>query len=356
MSILAHIVLGGSQQNEPAATQALAYILNAGPDIVRAFVGILRDANVEFEPGRVEAESAHEEAQPDLTIRDSNGYVRAFVENKFWAGLTEAQPVSYLEKLPENPPSALLFVVPQQRVSTVWNELRARCSEAGLDWVEADGRRAAPWARIGCKTIMIASWNRILERLLDAADSGERDDVRRDILQLRGLTSQIDSESFLPLRADEVNDQETARRMIGYNDLIEEIATKLRENGIADTSRLNPAHTYHATGRYLRVYGKIGLWFGIELEVWRDAGMTPLWWRIENTEFYGAGDRFDTIPDLFDDVKSCKGKHYLPIRLKTGVERDRVVEDAVAQMTRIANTLREAFSGIFAADHDCDSP
>ncbi len=83
MSVLAHVVLGGALQNEPAATQALAYILNSEPDIARTFVGMLRDADIEFEPGRIEAELEHEEAQPDLTIYDSEGSARVFVENKF---------------------------------------------------------------------------------------------------------------------------------------------------------------------------------------------------------------------------------------------------------------------------------
>ena len=50
MSVLAHVVLG-VQQGEPAATRALAYILNSNPDIARSFVGILQDSNIEFEPG-----------------------------------------------------------------------------------------------------------------------------------------------------------------------------------------------------------------------------------------------------------------------------------------------------------------
>ena len=129
MSVLAHVVVGGSLQSEPAATQALAYILNRSPDIARAFIGMLREANIEFEPGHIKAELGHEDSRPDLTIHDADGRVRVFVENKFWAGLTDAQPVSYLRDLPKDPPSALVFVVPEQRATTVWNEPKVRpCS------------------------------------------------------------------------------------------------------------------------------------------------------------------------------------------------------------------------------------
>ena len=123
--------------------------------------------------------------------------MRVFVENKFWAGLTPAQPVSYLENLPEAPPSALLFIVPEQRVASVWNELKARCSEAGLEWADAPGGSTMT---LGCNTMLIASWRYILDKLLEAARAGGQ----RDILQLQALTDRMDTEAFLPLRADAI--------------------------------------------------------------------------------------------------------------------------------------------------------
>ena len=227
MSVLAHVVLGGALQNEPAATQALAYILNSDKDIARAFVGMLRDADIEFEPGRIGAELGYEEAQPDLTIQDRDGHVRVFVENKFWAGLTDAQPVSYLEKLPEDTPSALLFIVPEQRVPTIWTELKSRCNEAELEWTDATSGNELTWARIGSKTMAIMSWRQVLERLLDTARAERHDDLGRDILQLQALTDRMDTEAFLPLRDDEVTDQETVRRTINYVDLIDDILDKI---------------------------------------------------------------------------------------------------------------------------------
>ena len=166
MSVLAHVVLGGALPGEPVATKALAFILNSSPDIARAFVGLLREANVEFQPGRIKAELEHEDSRPDLTIYDSDGHVRVFVENKFWAGLTKAQPESYLRDLPRDPPSALAFVVPDLRVSTVWNELKMRCSQAELEWVDGSSKRPVTWARVGGTSMLITSWKHVLEGLL----------------------------------------------------------------------------------------------------------------------------------------------------------------------------------------------
>ena len=257
MSVLAHVVLNGSVPSEPAATQALTHILNSSPDIARSFVRILRPANVHFEPGRIKAELAHEDGRPDLTIHDIHGRVRAIVENKFWAGLTDAQPVSYLRDLPDDPPASLLFIVPQRRVATVWNELKLRCTQEGLEWEDIPGESNPTCARVGSRAMLITSWTHILGRLLDAARAGGHDAVRHDILQLRGLTSRMDADAFLPIRADEVTDQETAHRLLNYSDLIEDITQKLKVSGLADTKRLLPTHGWYNAGRYLRVHGRL---------------------------------------------------------------------------------------------------
>ena len=345
MSILAHVVLGGSIQSEPAATQALAFILNSSTDIARSFLGILGETSLEFEPGHIAAELVHEDSRPDLTIHDRNGTARAFVENKFWAGLTDAQPVSYLQDLPEDPPSTLVFVVPEQRVTTVWNELKERCLQAELEWVDGQSTRSVIGADVSGRTLLITSWKFVLDGLLHAAHSGGHDAIRQDILQLQGLTSRMDAEAFLPLRVDEVTSQETAHRLINYSGLVEDIAQQLETRGVADMEGLRPTHGYYTAGRYLRLHRRFGFWLGVEFELWRGCGITPLWLQIGNTDFGGVTGHFETIREVFDDVKLNENKTLLsfPVRLKTSVERDRVVDEAVGQISQIADTLRKTF-------------
>ncbi|MCY4503627.1 MAG: hypothetical protein OXE57_18985 [Alphaproteobacteria bacterium] len=332
MSVLAHVVLGGALQNEPAATQALAYILKSKPDIAKAFVEMLRDADIEFEPGRIEAELEHGDSQPDLTIHDNEGRARLFVENKFWAGLTDAQPVSYLDHLLEDPPSALVFIVPEQRISTVWHELRARCSDAGLEWKDAAGNRA----RVGGKTMLVASWKYVLETLLDAARSKGHDEVRADLLQLQALTNWTDSEAFLPLREDEVTDQEIVRRLMNYIGLINGIVNKLVDDGIADTKGFMPAATFDYIRRYFRTHDKFELSLAIVFKIWRDHGISPLWLVPQR----GTVDAFEMIRGSFMDMRIPNEGPCIPIRLKAGVEQERVIEDAAAQIKRIADALQ----------------
>ena len=344
MSVLAHVVVNGVQQNEPAATQALAYILRSCPGIAQAFVRLLRAADIEFEPGPVEAELIlEEENRPDLTICDSDGRVRVFVENKFWAALTTAQPITYLRYLPDDPPSALVFVVPEQRVSTLWHELRERCRQEGLEWTDTSDNGSVKSACVDRKAMMIVSWKVAIEALLDAARSSGHDAVKNDILQLQGLTGRMDSEAFLPLRADEVTDQETARRLINYVELIDEIINELVDVGVADIKGLSGGSTYHYAGRYFHIHadGSFTSWLGIDLRAWRDEAISPIWWTF-STSTGVVRDHFKAIPELFNDVRHLGSTLYVPIRLKTGVERDRVKDDAVAQLKRIADQVLKA--------------
>ena len=340
MSVLAHVVLGGALQNEPAATQALAYILRASPDIAQAFVRMLRDTGIEFKPGRIEAELEHEESQPDLTIHDSEGRARVFVENKFWAGLTDAQPVAYLGHLPEDPPSALMFIVPEQRVATVWSDLKERCEKESLEWTDALGASAAMRARIGCKTVSVASWRYVLDRLLDAARAGGHDTIGHDIRQLQGLAGRMDAEAFLPLREGEAANQDVARRLINYVELIADIIDELKRAEIADIKGLRWGNTAHSTGRFFRIHARQEFvsWLGLHLGAWREVGISPMWLRF-STDTGVVADHFKTVPELFEGVRTRYNGLYIPIRLKTRVERERVMTDAVAQIERIADKV-----------------
>ena len=341
-SVLAHVV-SRMGPPEPAATQALAYILQQSPNISRAFVGLLGEAGITFEPGRIESERGHNgPGIPDLTIRDTDGNIRVLVENKFWAGLTEAQPVGYLKTLPDDMDSALLFIVPEQRVDTVWKQLKERCREEGFDLVEERELDRVKRVQVAeTRAMLITHWNNALDTLQRAAD---RHEIERDVLQLRGLAEQEDLEAFLPLRSDEVTNADVARRMINYVELVEPIVNKLvNANGIVNAGR--PSHDFHAIGRYLNFLSVSPTvwWLGVELRAWRTNGITPLWLcRWGNID----GPWGEIIKDLSIDVwvDYEQGFIGLPICLKLGVERESVIDYAVEQVQYIAEKLEEAMN------------
>lgn len=343
MSLLGYLIPRIAKSEEPAATRALAYLLNESADIAQAFVDAVgRTGITTFTPGRIAAEEQHGDHVPDLTVRDTGGVVRILVENKFWAGLTDAQPVAYLEALPDDASSALVFIVPHQRVHGLWGELRDRC---GRDALGSESTTASiTWASAGNRTLAITSWKHVLGTLEQAALDGGHSALRQDIVQLRGLTDQMNAGEFLPLREDEVTDVSVARRLVNYSELIEEIVDRLVAERVASTKGLRPTHGYTSAGRYLSVHAKFGLWLGVDLMAWRDWGITPIWSEHNTTtDFSGIEGKVRQAEQLFDYAHEADGWLYIPIRLTTGAERDRVIDDAVRQMRGIADRFLEAF-------------
>ncbi len=218
--------------------------------------------------------------------------------------------------------------------------IRERCRQEGLEWADTSDKGSVKSACVDRKAMLIVSWRIVLERLLYAASTSGHDTVKNDILQLQGLTGRMDSAAFLPLRADEVTNQETARRLINYVELIDDIINELVHAGAADTEGLRVSNTYHYAGKFLNIHadGRFESWLGIDLRAWRDEGISPLWWRFR-TNTGVARRHFERLPELYSDVRTRDDGLYVPIRLKTGVERVRVIGDTVAQMKRIADQV-----------------
>ena len=232
MSVLAHLV---ASRGEPGVTQALAYILNQQPDIVQAFVNLLDAAGIRFNPRhRVESERGDDgqriPGRPDMKIYDAeneteDGKARVLVENKFWAGLTDAQPVGYLEMLPDGVSSGLLFIMPRDRVKQMWNVLKTRCQIKGLPLGQGspEGDRVT-WVPVGTKTLLITDWQYVLDTLEGAANKlkeADRQEILSDISQLRRLVEILENMNAFPaLRSDEVTNADllsTARRDVPFS-------------------------------------------------------------------------------------------------------------------------------------------
>ena len=173
-------------QREPAATQALHYILEASSDLARRFVELLEGGR--FEIGRIGSEWFYaKRVKPDLAIHDTGETCRMFVENKFDAELTSKQPVDYLDALPRHPASVLAFIAPEDRIEGLWKELKDKCRSAKRKLTEesspADHRRI----RVDNRTMLITSWRRVLDALQETASARGLSAIEQEIVQLRSL-------------------------------------------------------------------------------------------------------------------------------------------------------------------------
>ena len=392
MSVLAHLVVG-QQGPEPAATRALGYLLRSGKKSgpLRAVIGLLRPAGIEFAPGRVECEEEHGDNRPDVSLYDAEGRLRVLLENKFWAGLTDRQPVGYLDLLGGRRDAALVFVAPRERIDPLWRELGRRCAAADRAFEDEERTGDPRFVRAGGTVVAAISWGQLLATLESAA---EKKATRRDIAQLRGLTDRMEREGFLPFRGEELSASSTAKQLLQCYDLIPAII------GACEHAEIWGRTSGPRYGNYFQLLQFKRLWLGVDLEAWRRRGVSPLWlalqasehtakWKSELADARTEIERLreqaskgvvevegETIEDAItwwedrvasllkkiepqtvsdrplavavlkgidDELLEVEERVQIPVRLRTGEEEDIVVTDAARLLSRLGEALAAAF-------------
>lgn len=397
MSVLAHLVVG-QQAPEPAATRALGYLLRSGKKSgpLRAVIGLLRPTGVQFAPGRVECEEKFGDGQPDVSLYDADGRLRVLLENKFWAGLTDRQPVGYLDLLDGRPDAAVVFVAPRERIDPLWRELGRRCVAACRALENEERTSDLVFARAGETVVAAVSWGKLLATLESAA---EKKATRWDIAQLRGLTNRMEREGFLPFRSEELSASSTAKQLLQCYDLVPTII------GACEPAEIGGRTGGRRYGNYFHLPPKFKrLWLGVDLEAWRRRGVSPLWialqaservpvWEKDLDEAHAEIERLkeqaskgiaevegqpiekeiagwekwatnllkkiegQTVPglrgnqarlvrvlrDIDGEADGVEERVLIPVRLRTGEEEKIVVKDAARQLSRIGEALAAAF-------------
>ena len=184
-TLLAHLTPMLTDRVEDTAVEALGYILSKSPASRSTLNRILRSAvaelnSIELVRTQVTGETG---ARPDLVGFDEQGKERVLIEAKFWAGLTENQPNGYLERLPNDGPSVLLFVAPEARRDTLWAELQRRVNVEIGDSSETDGLRSA--SVIGSQRyLMLTSWRSILGQMANQSSEVGESSAQIDIRQV----------------------------------------------------------------------------------------------------------------------------------------------------------------------------
>lgn len=177
------------RQREDASTEVLAHILNTSASAREALDDVIRSGVQNVAPivrARTQQVVGRRRARPDLVGEDGAARRRVIVEVKFWAGLTRAQPNAYLRLLPRDGPAVVLFLVPDDRVGTLWPKLRKRAESAGrLSAVDAEGT----CVRVGDsrRYLMVTGWTRLLDGMEARVRNAGETQVEADVQQLRGL-------------------------------------------------------------------------------------------------------------------------------------------------------------------------
>lgn len=270
-SVLAHVA-ASLPQKENLATAALAYILNRSEPARRAFGAVIESAvGSVARILSVRTEQPTDDAnRPDVLLVGEAGSRVGFVEVKFWAGLTDAQPVAYLKALALTPSSVLVVLAPARRLPALKNEFQQRCRSAGLMLaVRSEVAMECSGTRIA-----LLSWTQVLDQLTRATIDDRLSAA--DVDQLRGLCEQMEAEGFFALTREEIDDLATPKRYLMLAGLVDEAVERAVADGIVSVKRLKVTPRKGGYGRYV-LLPRAGCWVGIDHELWAQHGQSPLW-------------------------------------------------------------------------------
>jgi len=348
-TVFSHIVQKRlSHEAEDVATEALAFIMRSSESARLAMLQLLRGIEPDLPSLHFRTQTSEGSARPDMSGVDDTNTPRVFVENKFWAGLTENQPVEYLRRLAAfGEPSILLVVVPEARRETVWSELERRLREAAIGAPPGDspaGVFRVAQTDVG-PTLALTSWKQLLATI--EAQLADAPLQRRDLLQLRALCDAVDIEAFVPISPEEATNQRTPALVLQMNTVVQDATTRGIDGGILSTQGLAAAAGWTRIGRYVSFPEArgVGAWFGTDFRLWRDYGRTPLWLVFSSTDWGRAPEvRALLEPWLpLDGILSAMvdDQFVVGIDLPTGEDKDWVVSSVVDRLAEIEAQLRE---------------
>ena len=344
-TLLAYLVPAINPQVEPAATKALAYILNKSNSAMEAFNTLVREttdqalASVLWTDAEVGYSTGGRPAgRLDLAGYDSNRELRVIVEAKFGATLLKGQGSDYLKQLSQNGKSVLMFLVPDYRIEYLWNEVKndVRQGTATLDFLDEKilGRIRVTRISKPDSYLVMVSWRELLSRM---ERNTEDKTVKEDIHQLQGLAKSQDAGAFSPIEESDLK-PDSARRILGFWGVAEAAINNCPDQGL-EVIRGGYSNWFGGRGYYLRLDG-IPAWFGVDCDKWSTNGETPFWLEIRegkaNFLHPAARENFGITVNPRSNIASA------PIRPKIqGVDQTEVVKDLVRQLKCIVEAINK---------------
>ena len=333
-SLLSFVTRRHTSDLEDAATNALSFILSRRTSARQALSDFLGDDRgpLPIAKARTWAAVAHG-AEPDLECLDEDCNRVAFVESKFWAPLTHHQPVTYWKELPDDRPTVLLFLAPDDRVSvapgSLWEQLVVKLRNAGHELGPADSRASliVAQAKDSERRLMLTSWESLLGKMAKKAKEDGDAQACFEIAELRGLADAA-------ITGDKPTRDENLKK------LMKEAVKRVEQSGWANTDGLDTGdgHGYYA--RYLRLAGaSAGL--RIDYKAVKQMGK-PLWlW------FYRDSDASVSMEEVRSKLGSLaeRGLEWLgeevcvPIALPAGADYEATLNAIVAELECIAKLI-----------------
>ncbi|MFU8772738.1 MAG: hypothetical protein ACNA8H_10000 [Anaerolineales bacterium] len=347
-TVFSHIIQKRySQSYEDIATDALAYILGTHKSTYNQMIKILSDILPGLPDLDFQTQVGEGDIRPDMCwFHGPDTFV--FIENKFWAGLTEHQPVSYLHKLAnDTQPTLLLMIVPVAREHVMISQLTQRMQQADIHIIKQERKLKGLlwWVKTSIGPYLaLTSWSRLLNSLETVAEDDPA--AQRDLALLRSLCDSADIDRFMPLNSEELTNQNTPALLTQMGRIIRECVGIGVHEGFFSRKGLTEASTFNGFGRYIQLPDEngAGAWFGIDFSLWKAHG-TPLWLKFASTQWGRAAEVESLLKEWsqgdYQLAKNQNGEFALSINLATGIEKDELIEQIIDQMREISKVLSD---------------
>jgi len=334
-----------SSSSENIATEALCYILGKSKLAKEFFIKYLEKFTFTTEDSILFKTQVNDENKiPDMIGINASGEKVIIIESKFWAGLTDNQPVEYLKSLPKNNKSILLFLAPSKRLNSLSNELvrRIELNKKNNIRIILNNEEDKAYYINNNQIMALASWRGILTYILHAVELEHQHEIGSDINQLLGLTERMDAEGFLPFESNDLTGKQgkVFRQIVG---IIDDTVRKLnKEFANIKIGGYRQAHGPGWYGRYFHLSGYPALLM-ISSSHWEDYALTPVWLNIFGRDWKSYEPVFDRFQDLIlnEPPKAFQVDNtiLIPIYLTTGVDREVVMQDLIDQVVRVGDLL-----------------
>lgn len=370
-TVFSHIVQKHlSQSYENVSTDALSFILSSSDGARRGLMRLLRSLVPELPDLQFRTQLSKGSSRPDMWGMEGNRS-RVFLENKFWAGLTENQPVSYLKILAESDPSGiLLFVAPAAREDFLWRELGNRLRESNIDAVAIKDTAGVSFAaKTGSgPVIALTSWDRLIA-IIELEIANDKEDLA-NVHQLRALCKAADGDAFIRFSREEISNQRMPSIVLQAGTIVQKASARATSDGIIRTEKLLPSANWDRIGRYLKFscvnghVGGFGAFFGVDFDLWQRLGETPLWVTFSISSDHGDWKRATDVRAVFEP-ESAKHNIFttmetdrfaIAINVPTGEEMGVIVKSVVEQLGFISRILAQAPPTLETSPSQTSSP
>ncbi len=334
----------GSQ--EDIASEGLVYILRQSEESRKVINQIIKDdtaltfSDLEYHTQKV----GKDMERPDISGTDNTGKEVLLIEAKFWASLTHNQPNGYLKRLQDN--TVLLFLVPELRVRTVFEEVKSRILKQHND-LEINTEKHSIVIKSSQKNILIKSWSDILQVIKLKLEQSNNQILISDLNQVIGLCDTIDNDAFQPI-TDEDLSPKIPKYINSYYEVVDKVVDELRKyNKEISTKGLVKTPQRYGYHRYFRTK-HLGMNLALKLDLWEKFADTPFWLSVseanekEWTSTEQLKNAIETLCAKYDFVSiphSNNKGFFLSLKPVLFETEDIVIRDLTAQVEKIIEEI-----------------